>query len=79
MTFIWARMLWFLALVPALVAAYILAQRRRQRYALRYASLSLVKDALGKGPGVPQAHPRGSFHCRSCRDRSSRLPGPRQP
>ncbi len=51
MTFLWARMLWLLLIVPALVAAYILAQRRRQKYALRYASLSLVKEALGRGPG----------------------------
>ncbi len=51
MTFLWARMLWLLLLIPALAAAYILAQRRRQKYALRYASLSLVKEALGKGPG----------------------------
>ena len=45
-------MLWALLLVPALVIAYLLAQRRRQRYALRYASLSLVREALGRGPGV---------------------------
>ena len=51
MTFLWARMLWLLLLIPALAAAYILAQRRRQKYALRYASLSLVKEALGRGPG----------------------------
>lgn len=51
MTFLWPRMLWLLLIVPALAAAYVLAQRRRQKYALRYASLSLVKEALGKGPG----------------------------
>jgi Ca-activated chloride channel family protein len=43
--------LWFLLLIPALVIAYIIALRRRNKYALRYASLSLVKDAIGKGPG----------------------------
>ena len=51
MTFIWPNMLPLLLLVPALVIAYILAQRRRQKYALRYASLSLVKEAMGRGPG----------------------------
>lgn len=51
MEFLWPFMLWLLLLVPVLIAAYIWAQRRRQRYALRYASLSLVKEALGKGPG----------------------------
>jgi Ca-activated chloride channel family protein len=52
MSFIWINMLWLLLLVPVLVLVYILLQRRRQKYAVRYASLSLVKDALGKGPGV---------------------------
>lgn len=51
MEFQWIEMLWLLLLVPALIAAYILAQRRRQKYALRYASLSLIKEALGRGPG----------------------------
>jgi Ca-activated chloride channel homolog len=51
MTFIWPNMLPLLLLVPALAIAYILAQRRRQKYALRYASLSLVKEAMGRGPG----------------------------
>jgi Ca-activated chloride channel family protein len=45
-------MLWFLLLLPILVIAYILLQKRRQKYALRYASLSLVKEALGRGPGI---------------------------
>ncbi len=51
MYFQWPFMLWLLLLIPVLVAAYIIAQRRRQKYALRFASLSLVKDALGRGPG----------------------------
>jgi Ca-activated chloride channel family protein len=52
MSFLWIRMLWMLLVVPALVVVYILLQRRRQKYAVRYASLSLVKDALGRGPGL---------------------------
>jgi len=52
MSFLWADMLWAELLIPALVAVYILAQRRRRKYALRYASLSLVKEALGRGPGI---------------------------
>ena len=51
MTFQWVSMLWFLLLVPVLVLFYIWAQRRRQKFAIRYASLMLVKDALGRGPG----------------------------
>ena len=51
MTFTWIEMLWLLLLVPVLAALYVLAQKRRQKYALRYASLSLVKQAVGAGPG----------------------------
>jgi len=52
MSFLWIEMLWALAVVPALITAYVLAQRRRRKYALRYASLSIVKEALGRGPGI---------------------------
>jgi Ca-activated chloride channel family protein len=52
MQFHWPSLLWLLLLVPALVALYVDAQRRRRTYALRYASLSMVKEALGSGPGV---------------------------
>ncbi len=51
MNFLWPTNLVLVLAVPALIAAYVWAQRRRQRYALRYASLSLVREALGKGPG----------------------------
>ena len=54
-------MLWFLILVPVLILMYILAQRRRQRYALRYASLSLVKEVLGRGPGWRRHVPPAFF------------------
>src|SRR5207253_1133033 len=40
-----------LAVVAALAVLYVLAQRRRHRYALRYANVSLVREALGRGPG----------------------------
>ena len=61
MNFVWPGILWLLALVPILVGAYVLAQRRRQKYALRYASLSLVKDALGRGPGIRRHIPAVLF------------------
>jgi Ca-activated chloride channel family protein len=61
MQFLWPLMLWLLLLVPVLVVAYILAQRRRQHYALRYASLSLVKEALGRGPGWRRHVPPALF------------------
>ena len=46
MTFLWPEMLWLLLIVPALVAAYFYLLRRKQQAALRYASLSLVKEAM---------------------------------
>ncbi|HSB70950.1 MAG TPA: VWA domain-containing protein [Candidatus Methylomirabilis sp.] len=49
MTFLWPDMLWLLMVVPALVAIYLLLLRRRKQAALRYASLSLVKQAMGAG------------------------------
>jgi Ca-activated chloride channel family protein len=51
MTFLWPRMLLLLPVVALLAVAYIASQRRRQKYAVRFASLSVVKEALGKGPG----------------------------
>ena len=48
MTFIWPDMLWGLLLVPLLVAAYVWLLKRRKKTALRFASLSLVKEAMGK-------------------------------
>ncbi len=54
-------MLWALVAVPALIIAYILVQRRRQKYALRYASLSLIKEALGRGPGIRRHIPPALF------------------
>jgi Ca-activated chloride channel family protein len=49
MTFLWPEMLWLFLLVPALVAGYFYLLRRKQQTALRYASLSMVKEALGSG------------------------------
>jgi Ca-activated chloride channel family protein len=47
MTFLWPEMLWLLLIVPLLVAGYFYLLRRKQESALRYASLSMVKEALG--------------------------------
>lgn len=61
MLLLWPFMLLLLLLVPVLVAAYIWAQRRRHRYALRYASLSLVKEVVGRGPGIRRHIPPTLF------------------
>jgi Ca-activated chloride channel family protein len=47
MKFLWPEMLWLLLIVPALVAAYVFLLRRKKNAALRYASLGLVKEAMG--------------------------------
>jgi Ca-activated chloride channel family protein len=44
-------MLWLFALVPVLIAIYVLGARRRRKYARRFARVVLVADALGRGPG----------------------------
>lgn len=49
MTFQWPEMLWLLAAVPVLVAGYVLLLQRKRKAALRYASLALVRDAIGAG------------------------------
>jgi Ca-activated chloride channel family protein len=51
MKFLWPEMLWLLLLAPALVAGYFYLLRRKRESALRYASLSMVKEAMGAGPG----------------------------
>ena len=61
MQLLWPTSLWLLGAVPALLLWYVLAQRRRRRYALRYASLSLVKEALGRGPGLRRHVPPALF------------------
>jgi len=49
MRFLWPDMLWLLLAIPVLVVAYVAVLRRRKRLAVRYASLSLVRAALGPG------------------------------
>jgi Ca-activated chloride channel family protein len=50
MTFLWPAMLWLGVLLPVVVAAYVLMQRRRKRQALRYTRLALVRNAQGSAP-----------------------------
>ncbi len=47
MTFLWPEMLWLLLTVPALVAGYFYILRRKRESAIKYASLSMVKQAIG--------------------------------
>ena len=49
MTFMWPEMLWLLLLIPVLAGVYVWLLRRKKKSALRYASLSLIREALGPG------------------------------
>ncbi len=46
MRLLWPWLLSLLLLLPLLVAAYIWILRRRQRFSVRYSSLSLIREAL---------------------------------
>jgi Ca-activated chloride channel family protein len=48
-TFLWPDFLWLLICVPLLVLAYWLLLRRKKKVAVRYASLAMVRDAMGAG------------------------------
>ena len=50
-TFLWPQLLWLMLALPLLVLLYVWLLRRRKHAALRYASLSIVREAMGKGPG----------------------------
>jgi len=47
MTFLWPELLWLLLLVPAVIALYLLVLRAKKKSAVRFASLSVVKQAVG--------------------------------
>jgi Ca-activated chloride channel family protein len=61
MKFLWPEMLLLLGVLPLLVALYVWLLRRRKKAALRYASLSLVKDAMGTGSRVRRHVPPALF------------------
>ena len=52
MTFLWPELLWLLVLVPVIVGVYLLLLRRKHRLAVRYASLAMIRDAIGAGGRV---------------------------
>jgi len=47
MTFIWPEALWLMLALPLLLLTYIWVLRRRKKQAVRYASLSMVREAMG--------------------------------
>jgi Ca-activated chloride channel homolog len=61
MRFLWPDLLWLLLAIPALVAAYLYALRRKKKTAVRYASLMLVRDAIGPGQAFRRHLPPALF------------------
>ena len=61
MKFLWPEFLALLVLVPLLAGLYVWLLRRRKRLAIRYANLSLVKEALGRGAGWRRHVPPALF------------------
>ena len=49
MTFLSPEYLWLLGFAPAAIALYVFIIRRKKRDAVRFASLGVFKEAIGKG------------------------------
>ena len=52
MTFLWPHFLWLMLALPLLVVVYVWLLRRKKKMALRYASLSIVREAMGTGQSL---------------------------
>jgi Ca-activated chloride channel family protein len=61
MKFLWPHLLWLLAIVPGLVAAYLYVLRRKKKAVVRYASLAMIRDALGPGQTLRRHVPPALF------------------
>jgi Ca-activated chloride channel family protein len=61
MTFLWPEMLWLMLVLPMLLAGYVLVLRRKKKLALRYASLAIVRDAMGVGQRIKRHIPPAIF------------------
>lgn len=61
MKFIWAEALWLLLLVPALVGLYVWLLRRKKKAALKYASLGIIREAMGAGNRLRRHLPPALF------------------
>lgn len=57
MTFLWPQFLWLLLVLPLLALLYVWLLRRKKKVSLRYASLSIVREAMGKGVGIKRHIP----------------------
>jgi Ca-activated chloride channel family protein len=60
-TFLWPSFLWLLLALPLLVLLYVWLLRRKKKLALRYASLSIVREAMGRGTSWKRHIPPALF------------------
>ena len=51
-TFMWPTLLWLLLALPLLVLAYVWLLKRKKKMALRFSSLSIVREAMGTGLSI---------------------------
>jgi Ca-activated chloride channel family protein len=61
MTFLWPTALWLLAALPVLIGLYAWALRRKKKLALRYSSLSLIREAVSSGQSLRRHVPPALF------------------
>ena len=61
MYFQWPEFLWLMLAMPLLVLLYLWLMRRKKKIALRYASLSIVKEAMGPGQTIRRHIPPALF------------------
>ena len=61
MNFLWPEFLWLLLALPVLVLLYLWLLRRKKKMALRYASLSIIKEAMGPGQTIRRHIPPALF------------------
>jgi Ca-activated chloride channel family protein len=61
MNFLWPEFLWLLAATPLLVLFYLWLLKRKKKNALRYASLSIVREAMGTSQSIRRHIPPALF------------------
>jgi Ca-activated chloride channel homolog len=61
MTFAWPEMLWFMLVLPLLLCAYLWILQRKKKQAVRYASLTMVREAMGVGQRIRRHVPPALF------------------
>ena len=63
MTFLWPELLWSMLVLPALILLYLWLMRRRKKLAVRYASLAMVREAIGRTSNWRRHLPALLFLC----------------